>query len=234
MVKKGYLYVAFGDQYVQEAIQSALTIKKNSPNAVIAIITSDKITNVVFDKVLNSPPISKIEGLLRTPFERTFFIDTDTYFCESCDNGFNLLDYYEICMAQAPNELDIEFKNSNIEGYRPLNSGVILYNIKALDTLKIASDLYTAEESINPSQIRRRDQPYIALAILESRIRVHVLPSTWNFRSCFFVGLRGSVKIIHDRGRDMELIQRRVNENFGQRCWNPNSQKLIGNKLLYL
>ena len=37
-----------------------------------------------------------------SPYRKTLFIDSDTYFYESCEGIFTLLDYFDAAMALAP------------------------------------------------------------------------------------------------------------------------------------
>lgn len=227
MVDQGYFYIAFGEKYIHEATVSAKSLRACSPEATICVMTSGDDIDPVFDLVLNNQYCNKIEGLLKTPFNRTFFVDTDTYFCGSCDKGFYLLDHWDVCMAEAPNEVDLSLDGTVVEGCRPLNSGVIIYDTGSFSMFQSASDAYKKDELESPSLVRRRDQSYISESIMKSNLRIHVIPSTWNFRSCFFSVLKGPVKIIHDRGKNMKLIESRVNSRTGHRCWNPHTQMLV-------
>lgn len=229
----GYLYVAYGDKHIEECLRSVASLRKYTNLPICLISDQDYKVDKWFEKNVIDSSIAfrggKIIALTKSPFSRTFFVDSDTYFCESCDSGFGLLDYYDACMAGAPNEYDIVDENLNhIEGHRPLNSGVILFRHSFDIVLSKAFELYQTDlyPSVAPSNRFKRDQPFVSLAIMKSSCRVHVLPSIWNFRPEFFVDLKGKVKIIHGRV-DFEETDLEVNKILVQRCWNPMNKKVI-------
>ena len=112
--KKGIL------NYVLKSINS---LKKSNPNLNVTIFSD-------FEQILNSDsseyqsiPIKndygflpKVSGILNSPYERTVFLDCDTYITQDISSLFNASNNYDICIAR-------EFLNKNI-----LNTGVIYFN----------------------------------------------------------------------------------------------------------
>ena len=72
---------------------------------------------------------------------------------------------------------------------------------------------------------QKPDQPYIASAIADADIRLHVLPGEWNFRTHFFGIARGEVKILHGRG-DMPAVAREINGTQKERLWDPRTNQI--------
>jgi len=107
-MKQGYILCAVGDKYVKESEIAIKSLKRFDPNAHVTLVTNVKVTSSLFDNVINMP-IEKIDhksikmykpkGLLLSPYEKTFYIDTDIYFCDLCDELFDLLDYYDLLVA---------------------------------------------------------------------------------------------------------------------------------------
>ena len=106
--------------YVLRSINS---LKKSNPNLNITVFSD-------FEQILNSGsseyqsiPIKndygflpKVSGILNSPYERTIFLDCDTYVNQDISSLFNPSDNHDICIAR-------EFLNQNI-----LNTGVIYFN----------------------------------------------------------------------------------------------------------
>ena len=65
LIKEGYLYIAFGQKYINEATVSATSLRKVDKVAHITLITNEKIKNKLFDNVIikemeyNNPKIHK-------------------------------------------------------------------------------------------------------------------------------------------------------------------------------
>lgn len=114
----GILYFAHGKKFnapgnfpdcLDEATKSARSLKKVSPHVKSAIYTDEDVTDNVFDIVLpltkHLSPIPLREGVLKnsfthlcgaklwsiinSPFEKTLFVDSDTYILKPIDEVFN-------------------------------------------------------------------------------------------------------------------------------------------------
>ena len=127
----GFLYVAYGQKYMKESIDSATSLKRAMPEAQIAIVTneesakdfSDKLPDV-FDRVVQLSPLqadinpkyygflNKIRGIRLSPFEYTIFVDSDTYIASSVWEIFQSLNQYDIALAISPQKASIPYKSS--------------------------------------------------------------------------------------------------------------------------
>ncbi|HPR30856.1 MAG TPA: putative nucleotide-diphospho-sugar transferase [Prolixibacteraceae bacterium] len=163
---------------------------------------------------------------MKTPYYKTFFIDTDTYFCESCVELFYLLDFYDVLAATAPADIRLVEKEKNkIIGYYPYNSGVMLYkkNEKVLNFIKEWHKIF-----IKKYNIYYGDQPALMEALLYHDIKIYALSNIYNFRSPYYNGITGDkVKIIHGRSEDYELLEKELNRYTGNRIWDPINKKII-------
>src|SRR5690242_4601881 len=99
----GILYVAAGREYVQEAVRSAVSVKKIMPGVGTAIFVDGggQLPKGLFDIIttLENPTYSffdKIEPLIETPFEKTLFLDTDTEVIEPVHELSSLLDRFDL------------------------------------------------------------------------------------------------------------------------------------------
>ncbi len=153
---EGFLYVATGQKYIQEAKRSAESLKRHAKSAKIAIVTNKSFSSDIFDEIIVIDRESsmdwktglafKVEGLLFSPFEKTFFLDTDTYFTDDVKELFRLLDFFDILICHASNDISkIKIEEKKLEGLSPYNTGVIVFkNSKKVQALfKYWKDLFT-------------------------------------------------------------------------------------------
>ena len=95
----GFLYIAIGKRYLMEAEISARSLKRFTKQPVCVITDEDNYENKIFDKVilekLPADFVAKIMGMKLTPFERTVFLDNDTFVCDDIDLLFSILDVFD-------------------------------------------------------------------------------------------------------------------------------------------
>jgi len=238
----GYLYIASGDKYINQSIVSACSLRKVDKSANITLVTDRKIKDSIFSQIIVCPMdyslIDKVRYIYdKSPYDKTFFLDVDTHFCENCNELFDLLNYFDVCMAAAPAENEIIVKKNPMVGYVPYNTGVIIFkknkenkflfeewNRIFVERLKSGS----CEKQINPKET---DQASFGLALLNSTVKTYVLPNIWNARIPFFINLKGKVKIIHGWETNYEKIEKFINETSDQRCWDPYRRKCVYRRL---
>lgn len=234
----GYIYIATGDKYIKEAIQSARSLKRCSPKANVCLISDSDLNEDCFSQVIvvsNSTQVdwkvgllSKVQGFPLSPFDKTVFVDTDTYFCEPVDELEGLLDHFD-CMFchDYYDKAEILFKEKVVSGFFPVNTGVVAFskNDRVTSFLKLWADKYVAN-------IERywSDQPAFMEALLESDIKSWILHSGYNFRFLNHVSLpdKENLKILHGRAKteEFELLRNRINKTKAQRGWDANTRTL--------
>jgi len=209
----GLLYSATGKRYVEEAIKSAGSYKRAMPNIPITIFTDlPEIASEenCFDacEQIKKPvhgPSDKFYALQNSPYDRTVFVDTDTWCLEQCEELFRVLDRFEFAAAHAPIRA-MNFVPKGVPRCFPeLNTGVLAFRrTKAVKELfaewsRIYQD-FRQRKKIN------RDQLSFRKALYFSDVNLTILPPEYNLRAVFsyFVGGFGPVKIIHARGGDLD------------------------------
>lgn len=133
---RGVIYIAIGKKYVEEAIHSCLTLKKNN-NINATIFTNRIVQNDIFDDVvliesIEHPWKLKVKALLLTPYDETLFLDTDTEIRGNIENPFDLLEKFDFVLAPVR-----DYKEGKLEGFTKilqnrsdiprLNTGVIYF-----------------------------------------------------------------------------------------------------------
>lgn len=245
----GYLYIATGDKYIQEAIVSATSLKKLNDRAQISLVTDEKLNHPLFDEII-TPPV-KIEnfqqGLLykvrhiyeASPYDRTLFIDTDTYFCEDCQDIFETLDFFDLALVPAPSDLNKAKSPKTqqiLKACVPYNTGVILFKKSLNNDFLFKRWLEIFEAKVVNNSLRETwetDQTSFIEAWLEAQSKVYVLSYAWNARTPLFLNFSEPVKIIHGRHDDYERIEKELNKPrkntpaANHRCWLPVENRCI-------
>jgi len=234
---EGFLFVATGARFVEEASVSARRIRELMPTAQIALASDLEPAPGLFDHVirLTEPThtfADKVAPLQKSPFERTVFLDTDTWLCEPVPELFSLLERWDIAMAHAP------MRKTGASSVPPVlpefNSGVIVFR-RSEPTSRLLQrwqELYA--ERLAATGVRD-DQPSLRDALWEVPADVLVLPPEYNFRFVMpaFAG-RGPVKILHGRSADFPALQAEINGSTSVRVFLPGLGEARGKSLRIL
>ena len=232
----GVIYCASGKAFLTEAAVSATSVKKAMPNLKVVIFTNvlDDVPTV-FDESypLEAPTFSyedKILALKNLPFRYNLFLDTDTYVVESCLYLFELLDYFDVCVAQDPWRIGPEVEKCP-PAYPEWNTGVIL--LKREDRVRrfIEDWLYKHRKRRN-ADAEIGDQATFREALYVSGLRAHCLPQEYNFRTLCpnFAGAHAKVKIIHGRGVDHSGFAKLLNDYRDFRTYHPSILHYLNSK----
>lgn len=224
-MKEGILYVATGERFLKEACRSAARVKELMPSVPIALASDLQGPKELFDHHLpiTKPKFNfsdKIGPLLSTPFERTLFLDTDTWLCEPVPEMFAILDRYDVAMAHAP--MRFTATSAVPPTFPECNSGVIAYqlNDRTHSFFALWEKLY--QERLASTGVID-DQPSQRDALWLSDVSFAALPPEYNFRFIMpsFAG-RGGVKILHGRHHDYEKITDILNRSGSPRVFLPD------------
>ncbi|MFD2550397.1 hypothetical protein ACFSQP_01085 [Bizionia sediminis] len=207
MKEKGYLYVANRPKFVNEAITSVTSLKKYNKEESCLICPQNVFTselNNFFDIIIINNEIekytylSKVLGLNKSPFEKTIFLDSDTFITDEISELFDLLDFVDIATTSEENLHTTEpFDFKYREIFPEFNSGVIVYRKnKSTQTLFIDWFNICQEYGII------NDMPGLREAMLKNfdSIKYSILPQLYNthgFKTMLI--LYNKVKIIHER-----------------------------------
>ncbi|MEO0759417.1 MAG: hypothetical protein AAFY78_21375 [Cyanobacteria bacterium J06648_16] len=243
---KGYLYVASGDRFVREAMNSAQSLRNVDETANITLVTDKAVDSELFDHVIVRPanPQTYKHGLLykvahiyqASPYDETLFLDSDTYICERCDHLFDLLEFFDVAIAPDPTDVN---RARPSESAKPLkatdiyNTGVILFKKNQRNAELFGRWLELYQRKLDQGTVgRENDQTSFMEAWLPSAAKIYVLSQAWNARTPFFFTLNQSVKIIHGRHKDIEAIRAKLNKPHPSRhrCWLPVHEKCVMKK----
>lgn len=235
----GYVYIATGEKYIQEAEVSAKSLKGISPSSHVTLITDQEHSSLNFDNIeflalaegnglsWKQGLISKIVGCAESPYLKTIFVDTDTYFTHDVSALFGILDYYDVLVGHDYyDKSEITVDSRMLNGYFPYNTGVIAFR-KSEEVNNFLNDW----KRVYLENFKEfwSDQPAFMRALINNKVRVYAFDATYNFRFLNNVGFPDGekVKVIHGRCSEKEFreIEKIVNKDCSQRVWVANRKK---------
>jgi len=201
-MSEGFLYIATGSEYVNEARYSASKLRESMPNANITIITDKQISDDLFDNIVKTEPHSdysvKIENMTSEFYEKTIFLDTDTYIANDVSELFDILDDFDLlCASKQDFYVRPDFPNDIPNIYPEFNTGVI--GLRKNNRIK--KFLSSWQECYMEGHCH--DQVSFRTALYNSNVHYHQLSPEYNCRFTRPGQLNGEAKIFHGRPINM-------------------------------
>jgi hypothetical protein len=199
---RGILYFGAGIKHIQEAKRAAEHTAHVWPGIKITGYTTDTSNAIMRER---------IRAMMRTPYHRTLYLDTDTWLLEPVPELFDVLLNFDIALAHAP--LREAYPVDAPASFPEYNAGVIAYK-KSTPVLNFLLDW---EKRFARDYESRRDeqivgwypsQPSLREALYHSGLRIATLPPEYNWRGLGYAC--GPVKILHCR-RSFELVEAEIN-----------------------
>lgn len=204
----GVVYIITQDErYVGLLLTSAASLKRVMPDLPITVFSQFPVEGPLFERVIPIEPTEdgfydKTRLMREVPYDRTLFIDADTYISEPFPELFSLLDRFD-CAATHEEYLNTDWfdrypRNDIPASFPEFNTGVLLLKrSEKLDRVLQEWDfLYRAYLAEKPGQVIG-DQPFFRVAVYYSDLRIATLTREYN---CKFRGqgyLNGTVKVFH-------------------------------------
>ncbi|MEO1133723.1 MAG: hypothetical protein AAFX40_13565 [Cyanobacteria bacterium J06639_1] len=225
----GIIYIASGSKYVKEACQSAASVKQHMPDVPITLFADEAMDcphieeAIVLDaeQMQAGGKILKVVCMEKSPYDRTLFLDTDTYVCADISDLFHLLDRYDLAATQAPIAM-----HGSIAGvpdcFPELNTGLIAYRKSPAVTelLQKWVEFYRRNRAATTHRYCP-DQPPFREALYGSDVRVAVLHGEYNCRFIYPVRVQGAVKVLHGRHPDLAAVEAEINQSDRLRVFLP-------------
>jgi hypothetical protein len=193
---QGVIYIAMGEKYRRESAVSAKQLREYM-DVHVTMFSDQPVDNHVFDdvRVVDDPAYGfedKIQYIRRSPYEKTLFLDTDTYVCRQIDELFGVLEGFDI--AATPEKARYGFENlpSSHEyniipaAFPEYNTGVLAFRNTSMtdDFLSNWSDRYKADrQSGHLSRTGITDQQSFRVALYHSDLRIATVP--WNYNCVY-------------------------------------------------
>ena len=207
---RGILFFATGATYLEYAKSAIERVKNIWPDLTIALATNEAGSEdpelnrvaLVYKAPSGSDPYhEKILAMAEAPFERTLFLDVDTYLLEPVPELFQILDHYDVAASLVPGKRPGgKIFNETADCQVEFNTGVVCYrnSEKVTSSLLSAASIYTEGRQRTPDDPRFvHDQPAICAAMWKDGVRIFQLGTEYNLRPNRPSYLRAPVKIIH-------------------------------------
>jgi hypothetical protein len=195
-MKRGFLYLAKGEEFVTEAITSARRVSEVMQECPITLVSDQHINAACFDRVIVDQDghslADKPRALQQTPYERTVFLDTDIHMAASVSELFEMLDEYELALRPNRDQAHVFDNSEDVPWCFPeFNSGVVAYR----DTPAVMEMLSDWEARCRPEH--GFDQYSLRKAIYDSSVCFAPIPTRYNCMYNYENVLHGSVKLYH-------------------------------------
>lgn len=106
--ERGVLYVATGEEYVDEVFQSVETLKQETDLPCTLISDAEYDHDLLDDVIVRENPDHrpdnsyKVYNIHESPYERTVYLDSDTYVRADISDLFGILDRFDLAVTHAP------------------------------------------------------------------------------------------------------------------------------------
>ncbi|MEK3661921.1 hypothetical protein BSK49_10800 [Paenibacillus odorifer] len=213
-MSKGVVYIATGEKYISEAIFSATQLKKIMPSVHVTIFSDQYFSSPAVDSLvkINDPQfgfIDKVKYIKESPYDKTLFLDTDTYVVDELTELFKLLDTFEIAAPYAPIDDVVE---GVPKSFQEMNTGVILFRNTSKVKKCFLDWLIFHQRECEISIEEPPDQLSFREAVYKNKLHHHLLAHEYNCMISFPVLLHGRVSIFHGRNISIELLAEKINE----------------------
>lgn len=198
-MRKGFLYIATGERYIDAAERSARSLRRAMPGAHVTL-ASDQPAARVFDAGLTVPAEdgyrAKILAMQQSPYDRTVMLDVDTYVLADLSEMFILLNRFHMGLAHAPNRVTFRLKDIP-DSYPEFNTGVIALRRSRVVRRVLHTWLaeYDRLAHLDPPS---KDQPsFRRVAYHEHKLRLATLAPEFNLRFAMAGFLNQPVRVLH-------------------------------------
>lgn len=229
-MNRGILYVATEDQFVQEAVISAKSVKK-SMGADITLVTNKQRSIDIFNEiiVLGGPEygfIDKIYGMMESPYDQTLYLDTDVHVESDISGLFDLLDNFDIAGAINHDRITTEI-TSVPKTFPEYNTGVLAFQSDDFENFlqEWLENHKRNEEDYHGDQESFRETLY------HSHKRIATIPPEYNCMVRYPGHAREEVRVFHGRLLDIDSMGSSVNFDIEQASEEIN--KIEGHRIFY-
>lgn len=222
---RGALYVATGEEYVREAVESARTLRRHN-DVEVALVADRDPDSDRFDYVDVHPDrgggfADKIELMAESPFERTLYLDTDIYVSGDLTELFDLLDRFDIGAKHKSGFYPTGPGYDIPYSFPEFNTGVVVF--RAGEVMEAFFETWAAEFQTYADE-GGNDQPAFRKALYESDLRPTALTDEFHCRFIYPGAITGNARLFHGRADNIEEIADRVNETNLPRVFVPTEE----------
>jgi hypothetical protein len=232
-LSRGIVFVAIDRHIFKLAEQCAQRIGEIMPDVPVEIFTDQQESSSAFSRIervrsTGSPLRDKIVTMIKSPFQRTIYLDADTWVCERLDDVFDLLDRFDVAAAHE-SELVVLDDTGIPASFPEFNAGVVAFRKSTKVAAFLEQWLSAFDEEFRRNK-RTGDQGALRSVVYSNDdIRFTVLPSRYNCRFVYGCGAYSEkVKILHTYASPERFrsVERALNESRELRV-------LLGDRVCY-
>ncbi|WP_147441275.1 hypothetical protein, partial [Halorubrum sp. Atlit-26R] len=208
-MSEGVIYYAVGEKYLNQATNSAKSLKYHN-SVDVTVFTDQNQQPEIFDryKVINRnkhPFYDRIKHFMDSPYDKTLYIDTDTFVSDNIQDIYQMLDRFDVVARIDPfrdtagphwgsDEYDVEAPDS----FPEYQCGVLGYKLNS-SVLKMFEDWRKRYSKKLESNLI--DQPFFREAVYnQDNLKIGTLPPEYNLLVNNLNCLQEKAKILHFNG----------------------------------
>lgn len=239
MDTRAVIYIASGEQYIDEARRSAKSINDTNSLPIIAYspifneatetipkswIASFDIFGMLPNRLSDKWYIDSVHYLNyiyhNSQFDEILLLDTDTFICGDLSDFFKALDRFDIVGTHAVGRETMVQREDLPASFPELHIGAMAFrrNKRIADLFKLWLDIYQER----PGYFGNNDQGPLREALWRSpEVKLGILPAEFCFRYRWGGLISGPVRVLHGRENSTpyEEIAKQVNSQKGIRVW---------------
>jgi hypothetical protein len=239
----GFVYIATGMNYVREAAESVVSLRRHNPKARVCLVTdSQPDGNAFWDDlvILEQPTFSfrdKIE-MQRAPYERCIYLDTDTTVWGDLSEIFTILTRYDVCGVQYAEGQDYVMPGGIPHAFPEMNGGMIGFRKGAAteECFRLWAKFYEEFRALNRDghyhYSNMGDQKSLRAALWHSGVRHFSVGGEFNFIPFKEDFASLPVSVMHTRARKgLDRLVTRLNGKLGRRAYIPTLDVVVSAKM---
>jgi len=218
--KTGYLYCVYSkdgkiNRYFNKFLVSYHSLKKTLPDCNVTLYTNIKFNNtyginhIIYDKNIDERLICKAKGLLKTPYDKTIFLDVDIVIHRDIINDiFKVLDEFDFTCCYGNG-------NGPYRGtiYPDLNTGLV--GVKNNEFTRQQINIWISKYSGGNDQ-----RPFRNYVFMENKSKFHILPTYFMYRWAHYISYPTQAVLTHchemSKNDSTKIIIERWNS--GEKC----------------
>jgi hypothetical protein len=227
--EKGVIYYATGQKYLEDAEESARSLKEHNNLHITVFTDVDNIETKVFDNIEKIDPgehpfYDRINYFKKSPYQKTLHLDTDTYITGDITPIFEMLNRFDVVAAINENRdtvaEDTKFETVDLnipDAFPEYQCGVIGFS-DSTDVMELLEEWQSRYSNYKDKNVL--DQPFFRKAVYNNEnIQLGTLPSEYNLLVNFPGYLQQSARIIHFGGTgraNPEKLVKKINAEEGK------------------
>lgn len=215
MVSSGILYIATNEFFLDEAQRSAKRASRVT-DLPISVVTHREIEDDLFDEVIidESPTdtfLDKPRNLLKSPYDETMYVDTDTYIVGDITGVFDCLEYAPLAVTIDAFEGALYDEDTWVDQTIPrsfpeFQTGVMIYQ----QTKDVREFIDSWKQNHSPPDYP--DQLSFRQTLYKHDTGISPLPLRYNV--LMGTSVNGPVKILHDSNRFLRDFNQKELDGF--------------------